>query len=363
MRGLYIHIPFCKQICNYCDFPKRIARNQQQIDDYLDHVIAEIDKYTSYYPSVKTIYIGGGTPNILSIIQMRRLLEKIASLQIQPLEYTVECNPELINEEYASLFKEFNITRISLGVQTFNNEDLVKLNRHHREIDAINSIELLRHHGIKNINIDLIFAHPFDSMEKIKYNLELCQSLKVDHISYYSMILEDKTVFKHQHELGMLSLIDDDVAAEMYEYIMTYLKNNGYHHYETSNFALPGHESIHNQLYWKEMEYVGVGAGAAGFLDRIRYTNSSKLFEYYKGIQTIEKLSKLDIKKEYMMLGFRLIDGISIDDYQKRFNSLPSDDFNIKKLIDEELIKEEEKFLRLTEKGIMLANEVFMEFV
>lgn len=363
MRGLYIHIPFCKHICSYCDFPKRIAKNDEQIKIYIGFLLKEIERYKEYLDRVKTIFIGGGTPNMLSDELLEELLSSVQKYVKEPLEFTIECNPELITNNQIELFKKYGVNRVSLGVESFIDEDLVKLNRHHTKKKALEVIKMLKEKGITNINIDLIFAHPFDSLEKVKTNLEIFSTLDIPHLSYYSMILEDKTVFKYLYDNNKLELVAEDDAAIMYEYIINYLKKNGYHHYETSNFAKNGFESRHNLLYWQEEEYVGVGAGAAGFLNNIRYTNSYHLDKYYEGCKEEEVLSNEDIKKEYMMLGFRKIDGISISDYLKRFNTNIFDDFKFDKLMKEELIEIKDDFITLTQKGIMLANEVFMEFI
>lgn len=364
MRGLYIHIPFCKHICNYCDFPKRIAINENQIKEYVSYIIKELDSYDSYYSSVKTIYIGGGTPNLLSDELLEMLLDKIKSKKINYEEFTIECNPEFINVFQLDIFKKYGVNRISLGVESFIDEDLAKINRHHSSEDAIKAIKLIRSYGIDNINVDLIFAHPYDNLEKVKKNLEIFYSLNLPHISYYSMILEDKTVFSHLINQGKIKLLDNDTEASMYDFIIHDLKKHGYHHYETSNFSLKGFESKHNQIYWDSLEYIGIGAGASGYLDSIRYTYDSRLKYYFEGIKTEEtKIDFEEKKKEYFLLGFRKIDGVSILEYKRRFNSDPLIDFDFQKLISEGLIYINKDRICLTGKGIMLANDVFMEFV
>ena len=363
MRGLYIHIPFCKHICNYCDFPKRIAKNENQINEYVNYLIKELDNYKNYYNTVKTIYIGGGTPNLLNDELLERLLLKIISLNISFEEFSIEINPELLCANQVKLFKKYGIKRVSIGVETFNDEDLKKLNRHHTKKTAIDAVNLLKENGINNINIDLMFAHPYDTLDKVKENIKEFLKLDVNHISYYSMILEEKTVFSHLIDTGKLKLLDEDLEAKMYEYIIKTLKENGFKHYETSNFARDGYESKHNLIYWNSLEYVGVGAGASGYLDSVRYTNNKVLSKYYNGEKETEVISFEEKKKEFMLLGFRKIDGVSISEYHNRFNSNMLDDFDLEKLISKNLIKIEGDMVLLTEKGTMLANEVFIEFV
>lgn len=363
MRGLYIHIPFCKHICNYCDFPKHIASKDEEIDKYIDFIINDIDNYKLFFNSVKTIFIGGGTPNILSNKNLIKLLTKINNTFKNVIEFTIEANPEFITDEQAKIFKKYNINRVSLGVETFNNDDLIKLNRHHTKEDAIDAINILRNNGLKNINIDLIFAHPYDTIDKVKNNIDIIKNLDLNHISYYSMILEEKTVFNHMLKTNKLKLIDEDTEALMYETVIDELKALGYHHYETSNFAKEGFESKHNLLYWNSCEYIGIGAGASGYLDSVRYTNSFGMKKYYEGVKITEKISLEEKKKEFLMLGFRKIDGIKISDYQKRFDSNIFEDFNFDKLLKKKLINISDDVISLTKQGIMLANEVFMEFV
>lgn len=363
MRGLYIHIPFCKHICSYCDFPKRIAINDNQINEYIDYIIEDIDNYKKYFPSIKTIYIGGGTPNFLSDYNLERLLKKIDSLNLSPLEYTIECNPEFLCKKQAELFIKYGVNRVSLGVESFVDSDLKFLNRHHTKADVIEAIKILKDNNLNNINIDLIFAHPNDTLDKVKECLDEFLKLNIPHISYYNMILEQKTIFSNLISQGKIKLLDNDTEANMYELIINTLKEKGYHHYETSNFALPGFESIHNQIYWDSMEYIGIGAGASGYLDDIRYTFDSRLKHYYLNQKQLDRISKEEKKKEYFLLGFRKIDGVSINEYKRRFNSSPLDDFNFQSLLEKNLIYIENDRIKLTQKGIMLTNEVFIEFV
>ena len=241
MRGLYIHIPFCKHICNYCDFPKRVAQNNNQIEEYIDFICNDFENYKNYFNSIKTIYIGGGTPNLLSDFLLDKFLNKIKEQNFNVEEYTIECNPEFISQSQILILKKYGVNRISLGVESFIDEDLKKLNRHHTSKEAIDAVKLLKENQFDNINIDLIFAHPFDSLDKIKKNLEIFYDLGIPHLSYYSMILEEKTVFNHLLNLGKIKLLDNDTEANMYEYIISNLKEHGYHHYETSNFAYKGY--------------------------------------------------------------------------------------------------------------------------
>lgn len=361
--GLYIHIPFCAHICNYCDFPKMVSNNDIK-HKYILRLLEEFDLYNNYYSRVNTIYIGGGTPNCLDISDLELLLNKISSLNIKPIEYSIEVNPELLNETQINLFKKYGINRVSIGAESFNDSHLLYLGRHHKKEDIINSINLLRRNGINNINIDLIYAHPLDSISNICEELKIIKSLNIPHISLYSLILEERTVFYYKWLKNEFSECIEDDAADMTQYIDASLKELGYNHYEISNYAKDGYKSIHNTSYWKCKEYIGLGLGASGYLDEVRYDNTKVLSKYLSSFEKDEqKLSIKDKKGEYFMLGLRMLDGVSLKEYIKIFKSDPFFDFNINKLIKEGLVEIFDDNLRLTSRGLMLGNIVFEEFV
>ncbi len=366
MRGLYIHIPFCKHICSYCDFPKMVTFKYDKMKEYIEYLSSELSSYKDKYQDIETIFIGGGTPNALPLDLLESLLESVKSFSknLSIKEYSIECNPELVTLEQVKLFKEYGINRVSLGAESFNDDVLKKLGRHHTKEDIIRSVNLLKDNGINNISVDLIFAHPYDSLELIKYNLDEFYKLNINHISYYSMILEDKTIYSYQYEHDKLKLIDEDTAGLMYEYIINDLENHGYTQYEISNFS-KAQESIHNKLYWQSQEYLGVGMSASSYLDSLRFTNAYNLNDYYKGIKVnLEDLSILDKEKEFMLLGFRMLK-VSRREFYDRFNTNIENVFkdSIESLIERKLIVLEDDYYRLTHEGLMLANTVFMEFV
>ena len=367
MLGLYIHIPFCKHICSYCDFPKIVTFKKARMDEYIEKLILELNLYKDKLKDINTIFIGGGTPNALDLANLEKLLSEVSKLTkgANILEYSIECNPELLNQEQVDLFNKYKINRVSLGAESFDDDVLKKLGRHHSKEDIIRAVILLKDNKINNINVDLIFAHPFDSLELVKKNLENFYLLNIPHISYYSMILEEKTVFSYQIERKLINELDEDISAKMYEYIMKDLKNNGYIQYEISNYSKEGYNSLHNKLYWLDDEYIGVGLGASGYLNNRRYTNALNFKSYYNNqLEYEEVLNKYETEKEFMMVGFRLIEGPSKERFLKRFNENIYDVFKdeIKKLLEEDLIKETENNYCLTKKGILLANLVFMEF-
>ncbi|MCR5786290.1 MAG: radical SAM family heme chaperone HemW [Acholeplasmatales bacterium] len=368
MRGLYIHIPFCKHICSYCDFAKVVTFKIDKMKTYLDYLIKELKSYQEEIKSVDTIFIGGGTPNALPDDFLEQLLSNVLELtkNNQITEYSIECNPELVTDTQAAMFKKYGITRVSLGAESFNDKILLKLGRHHKKEDIINAVKIFKKHNLNNINVDLIFGHPYDTIDLVKENLKDFYNLSIPHISYYSMILEDKTIFKYLYDLKKIELPDEDIVADMYEYIMSDLKKHHYNQYEISNFAKDGYESLHNKIYWECDNYIGVGLAASGYLNNVRYTNSYNFDSYYKNIKEDEhKLSVFEAEQEFMMLGFRLIKGVSKSRFKNKFNCEIEDVFKekIDYLINKKLIEEKEDHYCLTHEGIMLGNEVFMEFV
>ena len=335
-----------------------VTFNQKLIDNYIDKIISDLDKYRNYYSSVISIYIGGGTPNSLDDNNLSRLLEAINKLGINPVEYTVEINPELLTISQVKLFKKYNINRISIGAESLNDDHLKFLGRHHKKADIINSINMLRDNGISNINLDFIYAHPLDNKKLLQAELDEAISLKIPHFSFYTLILEENTIFSFKG----LKMLDEDTISELMDLVNDKLK--GYHHYEISNYALKGYESIHNSMYWTSNEYIGIGMGASGYLDGIRYDNPKRISDYLNGIKPdLNKLSIYDKKSEYFILGLRLLDGVSISKYEELFNSRLEDDFDISDMLKYKLLEIDGDILRLTYNGYKLGNQVFEVFL
>ncbi len=363
MKGLYIHIPFCDRICNYCDFTKMVS-NDNVKTKYLKRLKEELKYREKDLCDIDTVFIGGGTPNSLSIELLDDLLKTIGDFIKNSKEATIELNPELITIEQIELFKKYGINRISLGVESFNNELLKLLGRGHTKEIVYDRIKLLRDNGFKNINIDLIFGIPGETIDDVKYDLECFKELNLEHLSYYSLILEDKTVFSYMLNNKKLELLDDDIVADMYDYINDYLKNNGYKHYEISNYAKNGYESIHNKLYWTESHYVGIGLGASGYIDNYRYTNKKIMKDYLLDFEDIRDIISLDEEKsEYLIFGLRKIDGISISDYKERYNSDLFTDFKIDKLIENKLLIVDGDYLKIAPDKLFISNLVFEELL
>ena len=363
MRGLYIHIPFCKRLCTFCDFPKRINQKEETIDLYLKKLIQEINNLKE--TDINTIYLGGGTPNSLSLSQLEDLLIAIKNKQFNEiLEYTIETNYELITKEQIELFKKYQINRVSIGVQTLNNECANKINRYCDYEILKEKVSLLKENGIHNINLDFIFGLPNEKIEDVIYNLKCISELDVKHISYYSLILEDKTVLSNEISSRKIKLPNDELTDKMYKLIINKLKEMGFNHYEISNFAKKGFESKHNLIYWNLDEYVGLGLSAASYYKGYRIYNSKLLTNYMFDNDIIkEEIDKETSKGEFFWLGLRKISGVSINTYKNRFNSNPFIDFKIDELINKGLLEIDKDMIRLTSFGLEHGNYVFSYFV
>ena len=361
MLGLYIHIPFCKKICNYCDFPKRIPLNNQMIDDYLKRLKEEFLLYQEYYHDIDTIYIGGGTPNSLNYNQMKYLFEIFKNLN-NIKEYSIELNSEYLDINKIKLLKEYKINRVSLGVQTFNDKLLKLLNRSHNFEMVKDKIKLLRENNFNNINLDFIFGIPFQKLEDVISDLNKIKKLNVEHISYYNLILEDKTVFNYLLKTNKIKLLEDDKEEEYFNYIINYLTDIGYNHYEISNFSKNNKECLHNLKYWENKESIGIGMGASGYLNHIRYSNNKLLSKYMKNYKLEEEFIDNEMKmKEELILGLRLLKGIDLNNFKKKYHK-DYKDFNLDKYLDN-LLEIKDNHLRFTRRGLMLGNIVFKEII
>lgn len=370
MTSIYIHIPFCQRICSYCDFPKRVSKSIE-IDHYLDALEKEVKMY-HVNDEIDTLYIGGGTPSILSPHQLLRLNEIINVFHLShKIEFTMECNPEHITQEKILLLKQLGVNRISLGVQTFDERLLKLLNRGHSKETVYNSIDLLRKNGLSNISMDLIFAIPFQTIDQVKEDLAHIKQLNVSHISYYSLILEEKTVFEKMLLENKIQLVDNEIEAQMFEMILSSLKDSEYHHYEISNYAKSGFQSRHNLVYWKNETYYGFGMGASGYINQVRYYNVKYVSEYIKLINKGKRpiihqdiIDKNDELKEAFLLGLRLMDGLSIEDINSRYQVNILERFNkeFTYLVNKGWIEISNR-IKLTHTGLFYGNEVFEVFV
>ncbi len=363
MKGLYVHIPFCESICHYCDFVKRVPRNQEMIDTYLSALINEISSYRDHFSTIETIYIGGGTPSMLSVDQFKRLFESLEG--IQPLEFTVEVNPESYTDEKGILFKKYGVNRVSLGVQTFSTDLLTYLNRKHTNQQVIHVVEHLKDIKIPYISVDLIYSIPGQTLEDLKTDIAYIGRLDITHVSCYSLILEEKTYFYHQYLRGKFESMDEDTEATMYQIVMDELKKQGFEHYEISNYAKQEHYSKHNLLYWTLGEYIGVGLGAHGFFNNQRTYNHKALPKYLTSpLEKVETQTNELLLQDELIFGLRKINGVSVSKLEEKYDFKLLDKYP--GLIDKMeigLVKMEEGRLKLTEKGVFLGNQVFMVFI
>ncbi len=360
MKSVYIHIPFCSNICSYCDFTK-IYYNKKYINKYLDSLEKEINKYYKN-EIVKTIYIGGGTPTSLDIDELNKLFKIIKVFKLdENVEFTIECNIENLTIEKLDLFKKNNVNRISIGIQTFNFKYLKLLNRNHKLEDVKKIINYAKKINFTNINIDLMYGFNGQTIKELDEDLNLFLSLNINHISTYSLMIEPHTKLYIENYKN----IDEELDYQMYEYICKKLKENDFIHYEVSNFAKKSYESLHNLTYWNNLEYYGFGLGASGFINKVRYTNTSNMNKYLLGNYIKEKeviTKKLDMEYE-MILGLRKLKGVNILDFTKKFNIDLVKYFNIEKLIEENKLIIKDNYIYINPKYIYIENEFLISFI
>lgn len=371
--GIYVHIPFCKKKCAYCDFISYCGKDDF-IEKYVDSVKKEIE-HVKIKSEITTIYIGGGTPSYIDSKFIVQILEKIKEKNVaQDAEITIEVNPGTVTQEKLQDYIECGINRISIGLQTTNDELLKQIGRIHNYEQFLETYKLAKKVGFKNINVDLMLGLPNQRIIDLKESLENVLKLAPKHISVYSLIVEDGTPIANKIENGKLKLPDDELERNMYWYVKNTLELNGYKHYEISNFAKKGYESKHNMNCWNQMEYVGIGTAAHSYRDITRYSNTEDIKEYIKNVQKgefeknriIHEIQKEeDSKKEFMLLGLRKIDGLKISEFKNKFGDNPIYLYRneLKKLSDEKLIIIQDDNIRLSNKGIDLANLVWEEFV
>lgn len=371
--GIYVHIPFCKKKCDYCDFISYCGKDDL-IEKYVDSVKKEIEN-VKIKSEITTIYIGGGTPSYIDSKYIVQILEKIKEKNVaQDAEITIEVNPGTVTQEKLQDYINCGINRISIGLQTTNDELLKQIGRIHNYEQFLETYKMAKKVGFKNINVDLMLGLPNQRIIDLKESLENVLKLAPKHISVYSLIVEDGTPIANKIENGKLKLPDDELERNMYWYVKNTLELNGYKHYEISNFAQKGYESKHNMNCWNQMEYVGIGAAAHSYRDITRYSNTEDIKEYIKNVQKgefernriIHEIQKEeDSKKEFMLLGLRKIDGIKISEFKNKFGDNPIYLYRkeLKKLSDEKLIIIQDDNIRLSNKGIDLANLVWEEFV
>ena len=373
--GIYIHIPFCKQKCFYCDFTSFAGIEHMQ-DEYVKCLKKELKENLKKIDDeyiITTIFIGGGTPSYINSKYILEIL-KIIDNKVDDAEITIEVNPGTVTKEKLEDYKEAGINRLSIGLQSTNNYLLKEIGRIHNYEQFLETYNLARDVGFTNINVDLMLGLPDQRIGDLKDSLEKIIDLKPEHISVYSLILEEETALYNLVKKGLLELPDETLERQMYWYVKNTLELNGYIHYEISNFAKEGYESKHNTNCWKQKEYIGVGLGASSYLNNKRYSNIRDMDEYIDNINNnqpdknkfIEEEQDDNImQNEYMILGLRMLKGISIKEYKKKFKNNPIIIFKdkLENLVKEKLITIDGDNIKLTNKGLDLANIVWEEFI
>lgn len=359
LKSAYIHVPFCKNICSYCDFCKNYY-NEKIVLSYLEALEDEI-KENYKGDALKTLYVGGGTPSCLSIKELDILFKIISKFNLsENYEFTFECNYEDINDTLLRKLKENNVNRISIGLQTFNKKFKDVLKRNIDKQEMIKKVNLAKKY-FNNINIDLMYALGNQSLKDLKQDVLDFISLKVSHISTYSLIVEENTKLF----LNKIEEVDEDTQGKMYNLINNILTSNGYKHYEISNFSLPGFESKHNLTYWNNENYYGFGAGASGFVSNVRYDNTRSVFNYIKGRRKIyeEKIDKNQMIKDEVMLGFRKINGIDKLAFLNKYGISIDKVFNTESLIKEGLLEENKTSIFIPLKYLFVSNEIILKVI
>ena len=372
--GIYVHIPFCKQKCNYCDFISYTNKCEE-----IECLKKEIDLFDFKDYIVTTIYIGGGTPSFIDSKYIKDIMntvyEKVNKDNIDDnAEITIELNPGTVTKEKLEDYKEVEINRLSIGLQSTNDKLLKEIGRIHNFKQFLDAYNLVKETGFENINVDLMLGLPNQTIKDLKESLDIIIKLNPNHVSCYSLIVEEETKLYEQVEKGEIHLPDEELERNMYWYIKNTLELNGYNQYEISNFSKKEKESRHNMNCWNQEEYIGFGVAAHSYINNTRFSNTINVEDYITNINngnnqknvTIEEKQTLEDKKnEFMMLGFRKIDGVDISKFKEKFVDNPIYLYKEKlnKLVEEGLIEIDLNNIKLTNKGIDLANLVFEEFI
>ena len=373
--GLYLHIPYCLHKCGYCDFNSH-PENQVESVHYVEALLKELKFYSTTLKSynVPTVFMGGGTPTILPPSQLKKILDTVRqSFNLTPdCEITIEANPATIKLETLQEIHAAGYNRISIGVQSFDEKELQLLERVHNEEEIHSTVHRARSANFENLSMDLMFALPDQSTEKWQSHLKQATAKNPDHLSTYNLTIEPATAFFKLHEKGKLCLPHEDIQLEMYETTIQVLEDAGYSQYEISNFSKPGMESQHNINYWNNGEYLGVGAGASSYLNGERSKNINLPSIYIRKIETKasavdtrERLEPLQAMGETLMLGLRLLKGVSIDVFENRFQVSFQKVYGkvVESLLNQELITLNENRIALSRKGLFLADSVILKFM
>lgn len=373
--SLYIHIPFCQKKCGYCDFLS-FDHCIDKRHEYVDALINEIISYKELLKDrlIDTIFIGGGTPSILECSKIGSILNTIYKLYklSKDCEITIECNPGTITLEKAKCYKSLGINRISMGLQSTDNKALENLGRIHNYNEFVTSFYRLREIGFNNINIDLMFGLPNQTVKDWEETLLRVVKFNPEHISAYGLIIEEGTAYYNKYKQGRRPLPSEDDERDMYWRCQRILTENDYHHYEISNYSKKGYACKHNIVYWTLKDYIGLGLGASSYFNNRRYDNTKSIDEYSKikvkskmGIINKQLLTTKEQKEEFMFLGLRMLDGIDAKEYYKKFNVKVYDDYEatLKVLSQQKLIHIKDDVIKLSHRGIDISNYVMAQFL
>lgn len=370
--SLYIHIPFCDQKCFYCDFPSFAGKGQLK-EAYIKALIKEMNNKITKEYLINTIFIGGGTPSSLGVNELEMLLKEVSKLNLSNnIEYTMECNPGNLTREKLKIMKEYGVNRISMGLQAVQNTLLKSIGRIHDYDEFEKNFKEARDFGFNNINVDLIFGLPNQSLENWKESLERIIALNPEHISAYSLIIEEETAFYKLYEEDKLKVPEEEVEREMYNLAKSKLLESGYYQYEISNYSKIGLECRHNLAYWNMDSWIGVGSAASSYIDNKRLTNTSVVEKYIEGINNDNPIveeeiinSLKDNMEEFMFMGLRKIKGISISEFEKRFGKSIEEVYGplLNKYEKAKLIIRNGDNLYLSSQGIEWSNQIMAEFL
>lgn len=369
MAGLYIHIPFCQRRCSYCGFFSTTSLECRE--SYVDALCHEMHLRGGC--SLRTIYLGGGTPSLLAPSMLERLFATIFDVyDISPeAEVTMECNPDDVSDEYAHFLYHLGVNRVSMGIQTFSDDRLRFLNRRHDSRQALEAFRLLRHAGFANISVDMMFGFPDETLCDWRDDIDRVLSLGMEHLSAYSLMYEEGTPLYRLLEKGKVSEVDEETYLSMYDMLVEALSKSGYEHYEISNFALPGFRSRHNSSYWDGTPYIGIGAGAHSFDGSVRQSNITDLLRYMTAISKdilpceVEMLTMTDHYNDMITTALRTKEGICLSDVERKFGTAILDDMlaNAQVHLDAQRLVIEQGFIHLTLKGIALSDMVMSDLV
>lgn len=368
IKGLYIHIPFCDQICTYCDFAKMVAGDELKTE-YIRALVKELEYFSDLTEKCETIYIGGGTPSSLDLDLLAAFLHELSlNTHLDKIkEFNFEANPCDINQELLDVLKKYHVTRISMGVQSMEDSLLKFLGRNHDRKMVIKAVELIKKNNFI-LNLDFLYAVPGQTEEMLRKDISELKNLNPEHISYYSLIVEDRTIINHLIDSHKVADFPNDLARDFAEIVDSELKKSGYNKYEVSNYAKEGFESKHNLLYWDLEEYLGIGLNASSQYNYVRMKNPNSIKQYIAGTMknalNMHQLEEFNPKLELILMGLRKTAGLSLEYYKSR---IKKDVFEVypqlKKHIDNKLLEVKDGYLRLTANGMYLANQVYLDII